>query len=733
MHDRKRTTLSGRLAAFISRRLSALRLAHADGVVLQTARLVVFGVVVAAIAAATVLVDFSGRSGRVEPGEIAQETYKAPATTTFVSDIRTAQQRQQAYNSVSNIVQSHDESLRATQLGLIENFLEQAATIRASPAPVAERVAELQDLLPSLSNVDAESILELSDSAWQAVEVEARRLVDRTMSDQLENDGVGEAVADLSNRVSSLLTTRQQSVAVGIVRPFIRANVFIDDEATLAKRQAAADDIQPVDVTIQAGQAIVRDGDVITAEDVEALETLGLFAAPNNWPTRLGQASMMVILTLALVVYLSSSNREIWQERQLLLVGIVIVAPIIAARILLPHEDIQYMFPAAASMMLLTVLLSIQFATVVSTILALYLGVVSGMSFELVFIYFISGMAGAFIVWRAERTMTFLWAGGAVAVAMFVSAMSFQLAADALTWSMTLRVAVEAGVAGALSASITFLTFSVLGSLFGILTHLQLQELAHPRQQLLSRLARETPGTYHHSIIVSNLAESAAEEVGGDPLFARVAVLYHDIGKIQHPTFFIENQTSMGNIHDTLDPYTSAGIIIDHVTDGVAMGRRAHLPKRIVDVIAQHHGTSRVEYFFRKALEQDEAVDELKFRYPGPKPQTKESAIIMLADSVEAAVRAAASNNRLFRSAPDGGNRRLESEQLREFVHNIIQSRVDDGQLDECPLTYTDVRTIEDSFVQILEGIYHPRIEYPVAMPARSPDAPATSPVTASD
>jgi putative nucleotidyltransferase with HDIG domain len=710
-----------------------LRLAHADGTALQAARLIVFGILVAGIAAAAVLVDFSGRNGQIEPGEIARETYKAPVSMTYVSDIRTAQQRQQAYNSVSNIVETHDESLQATQLGLVEDFLEQAGAIRATAAPDVDRVAELQRLLPALSDVDAESILQLSDSAWQAVEVEARRLTDRTMSEQIQSDRVSEVVADLSNRVSSLLTTRQQSVAVGIVRPHIRANVFIDDEATLAKRQAAADAVQPVEVTVQAGQAIVRDGDVVAAEDVEALETLGLLAARSEWPTRLGQAGMMVILTLALVVYLYAFNREIWQERQLLLVGMVILTPIIAARILLPDEDIQYMFPAAASMMLLTVLLSIQFATVVSTMLALSIGVVAGMSFELVFIYFISGIAGAFVVWRAERTVTFLWAGGAVALAMFASAMCFQLAADQLSWSVVIRVGLEAVVAGALAASITFLTFSVLGSLFGILTHLQLQELAHPRQQLLSRLAREAPGTYHHSIIVSNLAESAAEQVGGDPLFARVAVLYHDIGKIQHPSFFIENQTSVGNIHDTLDPYTSAAIIIDHVTDGIAMGRKARLPKRIVDVIAQHHGASRVEYFYRKALEQDDDVDEQRFRYPGPKPQTKESAIIMLADSVEAAVRAAASNNRLFRSGPDGTNRRLESEQLREFVHSIIQARVDDGQLDQSPLTYTDVHTIEDSFVQILEGIYHPRVEYPMPTQAPLPEAPVSTPLTASD
>ena len=733
MRDRKQTTLSGRLAAAITGRLTALRRSHAAGALMPAARLVVFGVLVAGIAAGAVLIDFSGGAGRVEAGDIARETYKAPETAAFVSELRTEQQRRQAYNNVSNIVQTHDESLRGAQFAEAEELLAQAAVIRSLDAPELDRVTELQALIPNLSNEDAVSILELSDAAWQDVDTEALRLVDRAMSDQLESDQVEAAVAQLPERVSSLLTTRQQSVAIALARPFIRANVFIDDEATIAKRQAAADAIPPVEVSVQAGQALVRDGDVITAEDVEALEVLGLFEGQENWNSRFGRAGMMAILTLALVVYLYSFNREIWQERQLLLVGIVIVGPLVGARILLPHEDLQYMFPAAASTMLLTVLLNIQFAAVVSAILALFLGVVADMSFELVFMYFIAGIAGAFVVWRAERTMTFLWGGAAVAAATFGSACCFQLAEGELTPSAAVTLAAEAGVAGALSASITFLSFSVLGSMFGIVTHLQLQELAHPRQQLLSRLAREAPGTYHHSIIVSNLAESAAEEVGGDPLFARVAVLYHDIGKMQHPTFFIENQTNVGNIHDTLDPHTSADIIIDHVRDGVVMARKARVPRRIVDVIAQHHGTSRVEYFYRKALEQDPEVDEQAFRYPGPKPQTKEAAIIMLADAVEAAVRAAASNNRLFQAVPDGSNRTQESKHLREFVHTIIQARVDDGQLDECSLTYTDVRTVEDVFVQILEGIYHPRVEYPAQAGAPASEAVPVTPVPASN
>ena len=261
-----------------------------------------------------------------------------------------------------------------------------------------------------------------------------------------------------------------------------------------------------------------------------------------------------------------------------------------------------------------------------------------------------------------------------------------------------------------------------MGSLFGITTHLQLLELAHPNQPLLYRLAREAPGTYHHSIVVSNLAETGAEIIGGDPLFARVAVLYHDVGKIMRPSFFIENQANRENPHDQLDPRTSARVIVDHVHDGVRLAGKARLPQPIVDIIEQHHGTTLIRYFFSKALEADPGTAEAEFRYPGPRPQTKESGVIMLADSVEAAVRSAAQSGRLFEPSADGSHRVLEG-----IVRSVVQERLDDGQLDECDLTLRDVEAIRQSFVQILLGIYHPRVEYPALRPRPSVAAVTTA------
>ncbi len=437
---------------------------------------------------------------------------------------------------------------------------------------------------------------------------------------------------------------------------------------------------------------------------------------------------------MGLVFYLYKFARGLWQNQQLLLVGLVIAVPVVAGRFWLLSTNLKFMFPAAAAVMLLSVLLDFQVAVVCAGFLALYLGIVAGNAFDVTFFAFLSGVAGAAVIWRAERTMTFLWAGFGVAVSVFVSAVLFALVHGNLGISGSGTLFYSAVANGGLSASLTFLSFSVLGRIFGITTHLQLLELAHPNQPLLYRLAREAPGTYHHSIMVSNLAESAVEHVGGDPLFTRVAVLYHDVGKVLRPSFFVENQANRANVHDALDPRTSARIIQEHVIDGVRLGKKAHLPQTIIDVIQQHHGTSLIKYFYTEALNNGEDVDESDFRYPGPKPQTKEAGVIMLADSVEAAVRAASQSGKLFEEqTPADGKTIRRAAKLQQVVDGVIKSRLDDGQLDECDLTLKQVEQIRSAFVSILEGIYHPRVEYPeLKVPLPHAKASAQSPVEAS-
>jgi hypothetical protein len=671
--------------------------------------LVLFAAVILLVAGAAVLITWQPGTTQVEPGEIARETYKAPETTTYISEIRTEELRRQARASVGNIVKQYDESILPRQRDALATFLSSADGLRADTAPIDSREAAILSLLNTLDTAEAQLMLQMSESGWESVKAEVTRLVDIMLANRIEGDQLTEVIDGLPSRVSSLLTTQQQRLAVGIAEGFITPNVFIDEQATEVKRQAAADAVTPVVVSVQAGQALVRDGDVVSAEDVEALEMLGLTKERVDWQARFATLGIIGVLTVILTAYLHLFSREGWQDRYLMLMLIVVLFPMLVARVALPNDDLQYMLPIAAASMLLALLVGLQFAAVFSGLLAILVSLVANLDLGIFTIYLAAGLVGALLVWRADRTITFVGAGAGVTLVSFALAVFFSARQDDLTGVRTVTLLAESAVAGTLSASITFLSFGVLGSMFGIVTHLQLQELAHPRQPLLGDLAREAPGTYHHSIVVSNLAESAADSVKADPLFTRVAVLYHDIGKLKNPLYFAENQAGGINIHDGLDPIVSSRIIIDHVRDGVEMAKKGRLPQRIIDVIAQHHGTTRTEYFYRKALDADPMIAPELFSYPGPKPQTKEAAIIMLADSVEASTRAAAQGGILF-----GGNTEADKTvQLRGMVHQIIQEKIDAGQLDECDLTYRDIHRIEDAFVPILEGMYHPRVVYP--------------------
>jgi hypothetical protein len=260
--------------------------------------------------------------------------------------------------------------------------------------------------------------------------------------------------------------------------------------------------------------------------------------------------------------------------------------------------------------------------------------------------------------------------------------------------------------AGAVNAALSVIlavgSFAVLGHLFGIMTVFQLLELANPSSRLLRRLLMETPGTYHHSVMVGNLAERAAETIGADPLLARVAAYYHDIGKMKNPLAFIENQAGARNIHDELTPEASARIIAGHVRDGIDLGYEFGLPVQIIGFIPQHHGTSVMSYFYGKALRElggdEEATAPDRYRYPGPKPQSREAAILMLADGVEASVRSLEEK---------------DEASIRAMVDRIVDARVEDGQLDDADLTLRNISQIKQAFVEQLQGMYHSRIQYP--------------------
>jgi hypothetical protein len=411
----------------------------------------------------------------------------------------------------------------------------------------------------------------------------------------------------------------------------------------------------------------------------------------------------------------------------LVIIGGVAATVVLAARLLIPSwEPTPYGFPLAVAGVVLALLFDRQIALMMVMVLAPLVGLQAERSIALSITMAVGGAAGVFATQRAARSATFVWVSLAVGLATTLAAGVFWLDQSSTSWMEVLGFPLLGLLNGMLASALAIGTYQLLARAAHITTPLQLMELAHPNQPLLHRLMREAPGTYHHSIVVANLAEVAAEDIGADPLLARVGAYYHDIGKVIRPYFFTDNQYERSNVHDELDARTSAALIIDHVRDGIKLGRESQLPQQIIDFIAQHHGTMVVSYFYQRALHEDGDVDIETFRYDGPKPQRRETGIMMLADGVEAAVRASSQSGKLRAARPDDNGRgERNATTIGDIVDQIVNDRVRAGQLDECPLTLRDISIIKQSFVTTLQGIYHPRVEYPPV--ARQPEPEPTT------
>jgi putative nucleotidyltransferase with HDIG domain len=433
------------------------------------------------------------------------------------------------------------------------------------------------------------------------------------------------------------------------------------------------------------------------------LVALVLRPAAPDWRSLASNVLFAAALTSILTLYVGQMQQQVLRDRRHLALLILLIATTgVAARVTIPgHVLTPYLFPMAALAMLISVLLDVQLAIVVTVVLSLFVGFVAGGSLDLTIYTLLGSLVAALMVARKERFSAFAWAAAAIAIVNAIVAASFRLLSPGYDLVGLLQL-IGTGLAnGILSSSLTFTTFFWLGGIFGITTPLQLVELTRPTHPLARKLLLEAPGTYHHSQMVGNLAERAADLVGADPLLVRVAALHHDVGKSLHPYFFIENQTNGENYHQQLDAKTSAQIIIGHVQDSLELGRKYRFPEPVLDIIAQHHGTSSVGlgYFYRQARKEATGeVNETDFRYPGPRPRTKEAAIVMLADGVEAATRAAASSS---------------GSEIERIIRKLTNDRLVSGEFSECDLTLRDLEIICNAFIEVLQGVYHPRIVYP--------------------
>ncbi len=528
-------------------------------------------------------------------------------------------------------------------------------------------------------------------------------------------------ILDTEKKIATETGNRKLAKLIGdMAELLIQPNITFNSRETELRKEIARDSVKPSYFKIKKGEMLVREGERITPETLLKLNAQYKALKEERGINKLIAMFVLICSMIGITYFvgsLSTGKKAPRKLKDLIFTGLILLfvylvvlfSNFIAEEFARTFQNfspnaLRFIIPVATGSMLVSIFLGMSYAIGFSFVASVISAIVLKGHIEYFIYFFVNSLLSAYGVKSCRERIVFIKTGLKVGLVNIVLAISAE-ALMGLTNSVEIGVAIVSAFTGGILAGIVTTGFQpLIESVFGYTSDIKLLELASLDQPLLQELMVRAPGTYHHSVIVSNMVEAAAHEIGANPLLAKVAAYYHDIGKMKKPLYFIENQIGTENKHEKLAPSMSALILISHVKEGVEIAKKYKLGQEIIDIIQQHHGTSLISYFYEKAKAQAEksgkaqSVSEADFRYPGPKPQTKEAGLVMLADSVEAACR----------SLSDPTPARIKG-----TVQNIINKIFADGQLDECELTLKDLNKIAKSFNKTLSGIFHHRIEYP--------------------
>ncbi|MCM3692382.1 HD family phosphohydrolase [Neobacillus niacini] len=681
---------------------------------------------------------FTSMYGNVKPEKldislltVAEKTIRSPAT---VEDkMSTEKKRQEALDQVQDVYTLKKE-YSSNQVDLISSIFDSAKEVNKEikdemkkqivtdenpldglQPTVDEKVIMLKEkltdrVIKDLSDRVFTALVQAGDDELAIAKDLTVTAINNVMNKRISADDVENAKKSLEEELKfTTLNSDLKNAAIELGRYAVIQNEFYDPEATEELRKQTAESIEPV--RILQGQIIIEEGKLIRQEEFRQLELVGLLDNKQSYKPFIGLTILLSIILSSLYYYFYQLKEQPEKRHtNLLLFGIIFILTFFVLKIvsmlqIFNYSGIGYLFPAAMGGMLIKILIDEKLAILSSIIFSIFgsllfnEGVSGTLNFSVgIYILFSSLAALLFLSDQNQRSKILQAGSFAAAVNLFtIWALMFLPNGQfsGLEYGYYILTAIFSGIG---SAVLTMGLLPLLETSFGILSTMKLIELSNPNHPLLRKILMEAPGTYHHSVMVANLADAACEAIGANGLLARVGCYYHDIGKTKRPNFFIENQMHRENPHDRLPPDKSANIIISHVTDGVAILKKYNMPREIIHIAEQHHGTTLLKFFYHKAVGCGDDVKEEEYRYPGPKAQTKESAIVGIADSVEAAVRS------LNQPTP---------ETIESLVKKIVSDRLQDGQLNECDLTLKELETVSHSFCETLKGIFHSRIEYP--------------------
>lgn len=650
-------------------------------------------------------------------GDVSPRDIYAHRRASYVDTSDTQRKRIQAAEGVGKI---YDAVPNATDQAVssLKSIFHAVESVRDTlpMLPTQDKITRLRERLgtflgdkvsdktfAALLKLDPEALREMSDSALQ--------IVSAAMSREIHDDPVALRMArqDAASEAKRLVQDQSRAALVGeLAADVLRPNRLYNEERTIAEQDTAQSKVRPESRLIEPGQLVIGKDERVMQEHIDKLEALGLRNPKLDYLAVLSRVLFVVVAVLLVLAHLARYYADVYcNTKTLLLLSLIVVLSIFALKlggsvlgIRFDPTQVAYLaiMWVTTTGMLLAVLLNPQIAVVITALLSIVVSMLINSELRYAASALISSLVAIYAVANIRDRSDLLRAVGLIAAAgVLLVWITGGMSGDSM--SMMLTGSVWAIGTAMAATSLFWFGTALLERPFIRTTHISLLELADTNKPLLRRLSMEAPGTYTHSVTVGHLAENAAESIGADSLVSRVASYYHDIGKIRRPHFFVENQ-HVENVHDQMNPTLSALVITSHIKDGLEIAREFKLPKVVMDIIVQHHGTSLVQYFYNQIAGEQEPSTALEqqFRYSGPKPKTKEAAIVMLADSVEAASRCIA---------------KPTPAKIELVVNRIVSDKLRDGQLDECDLTFKEVSKISDSFVRALIGTLHARIDYP--------------------
>lgn len=640
-------------------------------------------------------------------GQVSPSTIVAPFDLTYTSKYLTEKARTDAVNAVNKIYLPADPGISRTQIDNLRLTLNYIESIRSDTySSLEQKKYDLMNI-KSIRLLDKVSttILSLDEIQWQAVSQESLSILEQILRNNIREYQLEDYRNSIPAYINYSLPTDQSELVQVLVGAYIVPNSLYSEEQTQKAQEIARFGVTSISKTYVSNQTIISRGQIVTDEQFEALTLFGLTKTQTKNQDYISSGAISIVISLFVILYFRIRNLKPLQDlRSITVISLGFIIFLYGARFLIPNRTvIPFFFPLPAYAIILAALFNVEISIVFSLALSLFSAFGLSNSFELTIFYIFTSFFAAIILGNGKRLSSFIFAAIAIGISGSIVVLAFEFSDPTSDFVGLVTLCSVSFLNGIASSSIALLIQYLLAQILGLPTPLHLMDLSRTDHPLQKYLLQYAPGTFQHSLQVSNLAEQAAEAIGANSLLTRVGTIYHDIGKAINAPFYVENQIP-GHLdaHDDMEAKVAAKEIINHVHEGAKLATKYHLPPRIRDFIYEHHGTQITRYPYNRELikqnNDSSKIDETDFRYPGPIPQSKETAILMLADGCEARARAELPAN--------------ETE-MRNLVEKVFDRCIREGQLENSPLSLKDLKIIKESFISTLINTHHPRMIYP--------------------